>query len=150
MIKGVVVKKIKKNADKRGWLAEFYRSDEIDFKPAMCYVSLTEPDVVRGPHEHVHQSDFFVFVGPGSFELHLWDRRLKSETEGEYMMLEVGENEPTMVIVPPGVVHGYKNVSTSIAWCINMPDELYKGKHKEDEVDEIRWEEDSLAPFKII
>lgn len=150
MIKGVVVQKIKKNDDKRGWLAEFYRSDEMDYEPAMCYVSVTEPGIVRGPHEHVKQSDCFVFVGPGMFELHLWDRRTESETEGEYMKLSVGELESTMVIVPPGVVHGYKNVSKIPAWCINMPDKLYRGKHKEDEVDEIRWEEDVLAPFKIV
>ena len=48
----------------------------------MAYVSVTKPGVIRGPHEHVNQTDMFVFVGPGEFELHLWDRRESSPTKG--------------------------------------------------------------------
>ena len=61
MIKDVIIKKIAKNSDSRGWLAEIYRSDEIDFKPSMSYVSVTKSGIVRGPHEHKHQADCFVF-----------------------------------------------------------------------------------------
>lgn len=148
-MKGVIIKKLNKYTDDRGWLVEIFRDDEIDFKPAMSYVSSTKPNVVRGPHEHVNQSDCFVFVGPGSFELHLWDRRSGSDTENEYIKIEVGEKNPTMVIVPPGVVHGYKCVSDTDGWCINLPDKLYKGENKEEEIDEIRWEEDKDSKYKI-
>ncbi len=150
MIKGVIIKKLQKNIDDRGWLCEIYRNDETDFSPAMSYVSVTKPGVIRGPHEHVEQSDCFVFVGPGSFELHLWDKREKSETNSEHLKLEVGENNPTMVIVPPGVVHGYKCVSDCDGWCINLPDKLYLGKGKREEVDEIRWEDKNDSSYKII
>ncbi len=149
MIKGVIIKKLNKYKDDRGWLAEIYRNDATNFRPAMGYVSVTKPGVVRGPHEHVHQSDCFVFIGPGSFELHLWDKREKSETNGESLKLEVGENDPTMVIVPPGIVHGYKCVSDCDGWCVNLPDKLFKGKNKKEEIDEIRWEDDNNSPYKI-
>ncbi len=150
MIKGVVVKELNKYEDERGWLAEIYRDDEIDYRPVMSYVSVTKPGVARGPHEHVHQSDCFVFVGPGSFDLYLWDRRDDSDTNGDHVKIKVGEDNPTMVIVPPGVVHGYKCVSDIDAWCINLPDKLYKGEGKKDEeVDEVRWEEDENSPYKI-
>ncbi len=149
MIKDVVIKKIEKYNDERGWLAEIYRDDELSYKPLMSYVSVTKSGVVRGPHEHVHQSDCFVFMGPGSFNLYLWDRRVKSETEGEYIKISVGEDNPTLVIVPPGVVHGYKCVSECDAWCINLPNKLYKGKDKKDEIDEVRWEEDESSPYII-
>jgi len=149
-MQGVVIKKLEKHKDERGWLAEIYRSDEFDFKPTMSYVSSTKNGVVRGPHEHKFQSDCFVFVGPGNFELHLWDNRENGETKGEYLKIEVGENNPTMVIVPPGVVHGYKCVSEADACCINLPDKLYKGEGKKEEADEIRWEKDSNSPFKIV
>lgn len=150
MIKDVVIKKLNKFEDERGWLAEIYRNDEVDYNPVMSYVSVTKPGVVRGPHEHVYQADCFVFLGPGSFELYLWDRRKSSETNGEHVKIEVGEDKPTMVIVPPGVVHGYKCVSDVDAWCINLPDKLYKGDSKKEEVDEIRWEEDKDSPYKIL
>ena len=150
MIKDVVIKKLEQYHDERGWLAEIYRQDMDNYQPAMSYISVTKPGVIRGPHEHVYQSDCFVFVGPGSFELHLWDRRENSETKGEYLKVEVGANNPTMVIVPPGVVHGYKCVGEVSAYSINLPDKLYRGVNKAEEVDEIRWELDLSSPYKII
>lgn len=146
---GLVIKKLNKSEDERGWLAEIWREDEIDFKPAMSYISATKPGIIRGPHEHVRQSDCFIFVGPGSFELHLWDRRENSDTNGEYIKLEVGADNPTMVIVPPGVVHGYKCVSKNDGYCINLPDKLFKGKGKKEESDEIRWENRKDSPYMI-
>ncbi|TAK95171.1 dTDP-4-dehydrorhamnose 3,5-epimerase, partial [Patescibacteria group bacterium] len=79
MIKGIIVKKLDKFEDDRGWLTEIYRVDEGGYQPAMGYVSVTQSGVVRGPHEHERQSDCFVFVGPGDFKLYLWDRRTGSE-----------------------------------------------------------------------
>lgn len=149
MIKDVVIKKLNKYNDERGWLSEIYRVDEDKYQPVMSYVSVTKPGVKRGPHEHVEQSDCFVFLGPGSFELHLWDKREGSETNGEYFHEVFGENNPAAIIVPPGVVHGYKCVSDSDGWCINLPDKLYKGEGKSEEIDEVRWEEDENSPYKI-
>jgi len=146
---GVVVKKIMKNEDNRGWLAEIFRNDELNFDMAMAYVSLTNPGIIRGPHEHVAQSDCFVFLGPGSFRLYLWDRRDSSPTKGEALEIEVGENNPTLVIVPPGVVHGYKCISDIPALSINLPDKLYKGEGKKEEIDEIRWEQVKNSPYII-
>lgn len=150
MIKDVIIKKLNKYADERGWLAEIYRGDDLKYQPVMGYVSATHPGIIRGPHEHVYQSDCFVFVGPGMFELHLWDRREGSETKDEYLKIEVGEDNPTMVIVPPGVVHGYKAIGDKDAYSINLPDKLYKGENKSEEVDEIRWELDKNSPYKIL
>ncbi|NCB20768.1 MAG: dTDP-4-dehydrorhamnose 3,5-epimerase [Clostridia bacterium] len=149
MIEGVIIKELKKYNDDRGWLTEIYRRDEVDLSPAMSYVSLTQPGVARGPHEHVYQSDFFIFIGPGTFRLYLWDRRSESKTFGESLELELGEGRPVSVLVPPGVVHGYKCISQGPALSINLPDKLYKGVLKADEIDEIRWEEDKNSPYKI-
>jgi len=145
MIKGVIIKKLSKFEDARGWLTEIFRKDDLGgYQPEMSYISSTKPGVVRGPHEHVKQSDCFVFVGPGNFELYLWDKK------GNAMKIEVGENNPTLVIVPPGVIHGYKCIGDKDAWSINLPDKLYKGENKSQEIDEIRWEEDPNSPYKII
>jgi dTDP-4-dehydrorhamnose 3,5-epimerase len=149
MINGAVIKKLNKYEDARGYLMEIYREDEDNYSPTMGYISVTKPGVVRGPHEHVYQSDCFVLVGPGNFELYLWDRRENSATKGENLKIEVGENNPVMVIVPPGVVHGYKAIGDKDAYSINLPDKLYKGEGKKEEVDEIRWEQDPSSPYKI-
>jgi dTDP-4-dehydrorhamnose 3,5-epimerase len=149
MIEGVIVKKLNKFEDERGWLAEIFRQDEDGFLPVMSYVSLTKPGVARGPHEHVYQSDRFVFAGPGDFLLYLWDKRENSKTKDESMEIKVGESNPALVIVPPGVVHGYKCVSENGGMSINFPDKLYKGKGKAEEADEIRWENKEDSPYKI-
>ncbi|MCX6745993.1 MAG: dTDP-4-dehydrorhamnose 3,5-epimerase family protein [Candidatus Parcubacteria bacterium] len=149
MIEGVIIKKLENFADERGWLTEVWRNDELKYAPVMSYISLTKPGVVRGPHEHKLQSDFFVFSGPGVFKLFLWDNREESQTFKQTEILTVGENNPVAVLVPPGVVHGYKCVSTEPAYSLNLPDKLYKGEDKKEEVDEIRWEKDPKSPFKI-
>ncbi|MBU0898069.1 dTDP-4-dehydrorhamnose 3,5-epimerase family protein, partial [Patescibacteria group bacterium] len=138
-----------KYEDERGWLAEIYRDDEINIQPVMGYISFTKMGVVRGPHEHIEQADGFVFVGPGNFELHLWDRRSDSSTNGEYLKIEVGENNPVLVIVPPGVVHGYKCISELGSYSINLPNKLYRGKGKIEKVDEIRWENNPELLYQI-
>lgn len=152
MIKDVVIKEIRKYSDERGWVAEIFRNDESEFRPVMSYLSITNPGVIRGPHEHVAQTDYFIFCGPGVFEVHLWDRRENSETNGEHLTITAGEgeNNAKLVVVPPGVVHGYKCISENPGLSINMPDKLYRGENKAEEVDEIRWENDENSPYKIV
>ena len=150
-IDGVVVRQIEPVSDSRGWLMELFRSDEIpsDVMPDMCYISMTHPGVSRGPHEHAHQTDMFCFVGPGSFDLFLWDNRSDSATCGIRTNLIVGEENPTLLIVPPGVVHAYRNVGGADAFVLNLPNRLYKGSNRIDPVDEIRHEDDPSSPFKL-
>ena len=149
MIEGVKIKKLQQYHDDRGYLAELFRHDEDSYAPETAYMSITNPGVVRGPHEHKEQSDGFAFFGPGEFRLYLWDRREDSPTKGESIEIEVGASNPSFVIVPPGVVHGYKCISDIPALSVNFPDKLYKGKNKEEEIDEIRWEEDKTSPYQI-
>lgn len=149
MIQDVIINPINTFNDERGWLKEIYRKDVHRFEAAMSYISFTKSHIVRGPHEHREQADFFIFVGPGDFELHLWDNRKKSKTFGAFMKIVVGESNPSSVYVPAGVVHGYKSVSPNGGICINLPDTLYRGLNKNDQVDEIRHEDDPTSKFKI-
>tara|TARA_Y100000310_G_scaffold345638_2_gene467589 strand:+ start:15116 stop:15586 length:471 start_codon:yes stop_codon:yes gene_type:complete len=147
-IQGVIIKELKQWDDDRGYLIETFREDETSIKPAMSYVSHTNYNTSRGPHEHASQSDMFVFVGYGDFELYLWDNRKLSPTFKKAEKFTVGESNKVAVIVPPGVVHGYKSISEKGSLSLNYPDKLYAGKNKKEEVDEIR-HEDSDSEFKI-
>ena len=148
-IEGVEVRKLNKYLDRRGWLSEIYRSDENGLKPAMSYVSFTYPNIKRGPHEHRFQTDFFVFLGPGNFEITLWDNRENSKTYGNKMVIFGGKDNPISLLIPPGVVHGYKNISNEVGMVINLPDKLYRGEGRREGVDEIRYENVLNSPFKI-
>ncbi|NCT55133.1 dTDP-4-dehydrorhamnose 3,5-epimerase [Candidatus Falkowbacteria bacterium] len=150
MIENIIIKKITKYEDNRGYLSELFRKDDLNgYLPEMAYLSYTEPNIIRGPHEHKFQSDLFIFLGPGNFRLYLWDRRENSQTKGESLEIEVGELNPVSVLVPPGVVHGYKCISEVSALSLNFPDKLYRGEAKREEIDEIRWEEDENSPYQI-
>lgn len=142
-IEGVKIQKINKHEDDRGYLLETFRIDLLPerLRPAMSYISYTKPEVARGPHEHREQTDIFCFIGSGNFKIKLWDNRKISPTYGKFMEVIGGEENPITVIVPPGVVHGYKNISGKDGMVLNYPDKLYKGWGKNEEVDEIRHED---------
>jgi len=145
-MEGVEIKELKPFEDQRGWLAEILRDDESGFRPVMSYLSMTKPGLVRGPHEHVEQADCFCFIG--KFKLYLWDNRKGSSTYRQHKFIDTS-GSPIIAIVPPGVVHAYKNIGSEEGLVINMPDRLYKGKGKRDDVDEIRYEDDASSPFRI-
>ena len=147
-IYGVVVERLSGHNDRRGWLSEMYRFDEREYQPVMAYISSTNPGVCRGPHEHESQSDFFCFFD-SQFILNLWDNREHSPTYQARMTLIVGTEHPVSVLVPPGVVHGYKNVGFRDGLVLNLPDQLYKGFNKAYEVDEIRHENDKDSWFRM-
>jgi dTDP-4-dehydrorhamnose 3,5-epimerase len=150
-IDGVLVRSLRKYEDKRGWLAELFRHDELEaeFYPQMSYISSTEPGHSRGPHEHVHQADLFCFIGPSNFKLRMWDNREDSETYNRVMTLIVGEDNPQSVLVPRGVVHAYRNVGRTQGIVVNCPNRLYMGTNRREEVDEIRHEDDPDTIFRI-
>ncbi len=150
-IEGVTLRSLKRFEDARGWLIELFREDELDpaCHPVMAYVSQTLPGVVRGPHEHREQTDCFAFVGPGDFKLYLWDARRDSPTYGNKQVILVGESNRTLAIVPPGVVHAYRNISSMPGWVFNAPNRLYAGRGKREAVDEIRHEDRPQSPYRI-
>ena len=150
-IKGVVVRKLARNLDSRGWLAELFRSDELDeeFFPAMSYISSTNPGVTRGPHEHWDQADFFCFIGPSNFKLRLWDNRKNSDTFLRRHTLIVGQDNPMSVLIPAGVVHASQTVGEVDGIVINCPNRLYRGAGRKEEVDEIRHENDGETAYRM-
>lgn len=150
-IDGVVLKPLTRHEDQRGWLVELYRNDEMPEAnhPVMAYISETLPGVARGPHEHVDQSDYFAFLGPGEFKLYLWDARPASSTYRKRFTLVVGASNPQSVIIPPGVVHAYKCISDTPGWVYNGPNQLYAGPGKQHPVDEIRHEDEANSPYLL-
>ena len=148
-IEGVFIKPLVRYLDERGSTIEAIRIDLLDcsLDLVMSYVSFTKSGVKRGPHEHIFQKDIFIFIGPGNFEIKLWDNRRNRKSYGHYTQLLAGEDNPVRIIVPPGVVHAYRNISRKNGMVINYPDKLYRGWGKKEKVDEIRHEDKKDAFF---
>ncbi|MBN1412871.1 MAG: dTDP-4-dehydrorhamnose 3,5-epimerase family protein [Spirochaetales bacterium] len=150
-IQGVIIQRLVKFVDDRGYLVETFRKDTLpeNLMPQMSYISFTEPGVTRGPHEHVEQTDIFTFLGPGNFKVVLWDNRKDSPDNGNRMVLFAGKDNPVTLIVPPGIVHAYRNVSRGESgMVVNYPNCLFAGKDKKEKVDEIRHEEEKDLFYK--
>jgi dTDP-4-dehydrorhamnose 3,5-epimerase len=152
---GVRVLPLTAAVDQRGWLVELFRADVLEAaglgkaQPVMAYLSMTRPGVVRGPHEHRGQTDLLTFVGPSDFEVTLWDNRRDSPAFGQREKYVLGACRPATLVVPPGVVHVYRNVGKVEGWVLNFPNRLYRGAGRQEPVDEIRHEDDPDSRFKL-
>lgn len=145
-MEGLLIKELSVYEDNRGWLAEIIRDDESAVKPVMSYLSVTRPGLARGPHEHKEQTDYFCFIG--KFRIYVWDNRKESRTFREQKIVETS-GVPTIAVVPPGIVHAYRNIGGKDGLVINLPDRLYRGWGKKEKVDEVRYEDDSSSPYRI-
>jgi len=125
VIDGVKVKDLKVVPDERGLLMEMFRSDDPDFqKFGQVYVTMVYPGVVKAWHYHKIQTDHFVCVG-GMAKVVLHDTREGSATKGETNEFVIGWQRQRMVIIPPGVYHGFTPVGAEPAFIVNVPTELY-------------------------
>ncbi len=125
MIKGVKTKRLKVIPDERGRLMEILRcDDDVFLKFGQVYMTTTYPDVVKAWHMHKKQTDHIACVS-GLIKVALYDGRDGSPTFGEINQFYIGEHNPLLVQVPPGVYHGWMCVSRNEAVVINVPTELY-------------------------
>ena len=119
MIEGVRIKRLKVIPDERGLLMEMMRDDDEFFqKFGQVYLSVVYPGVVKGWHWHQKQTDHFVFV-KGMAKVALYDRREGSRTKGEVNEFFLGEQNPILLVIPAGVLHGMKGIGTEPAYLVN-------------------------------
>ena len=124
-IEGVVIKPLRLSRDARGWLMEILRADDPDFKRfGQVYVTVARPGVVKAWHCHEKQTDHLAVVA-GRARIALYDARDGSATAGNVVDVVAGEDNPVLVIVPPGVYHGFKPAGDGAAHVINIPTEVY-------------------------
>jgi len=144
VIDGVTVSTLRVIADARGRLMEVLRSDDPLFKKfGQVYVTVVYPGVVKAWHCHKLQTDHLAAI-QGMVRLGLFDGREGSPTRGEVMEVSFGVHNPVLVVVPPGVWHGFQGLGTEEAVVMNVPTELFNYK----EPDELRMDpHDNEIPF---
>ncbi len=125
MINGVILKKLRVIPDARGRLMEILRADDQIFKKfGQVYMTSVYPGIVKAWHCHRVQTDHLVAVR-GMVRLALWDDREGSKTRGDVDEVCIGVHNPTLVVVPPGVWHGFQGVGGEEAIVINVPTETF-------------------------
>ena len=126
------------NTDQRGSLVELWRSswgetaefhdpplDPEDLRIAQqVYISTTNPGVVKAWHYHTQQWDRFVCL-KGRVVIGLLNLDSK-HTQVQTITLDA-EKGASMVVVPPGVAHGWKALGNQEAWILNICSNEYDG-----------------------
>lgn len=134
MIVGVKTKELRFYLDERGRLLEILRSDDKIFKKfGQVYITTVYPGIIKAWHLHKRQTDNLCCI-KGNIKLVLYDSRKNSKTHARIMEFFIGEANPMVVQVPPGVYHGIKCIGTQEAMVLNVPDRPYN----HDKPDEYR------------
>ena len=149
-IEGVHLKDLRVIPDERGWLMEIIRNDDALFEQfGQVYLTTAYPGVVKAWHYHKKQTDNFTCVH-GMMKVALYDAREESPTYKNLMEIFVGEKNPVLISVPPGVYHGFKAVGDKTAYFVSVPTLAYNYEEPDEfrlppDTDEISYDW-GLAP----
>lgn len=125
-IDGVVLRRAITHVDGRGTLVEVFNPEwSLDAEPLRyVYQASIRPGQVKGWVLHRLQTDrlFFSF---GTCRIVLFDGRDHSPTHDRLEELFAGEDNRTLVTIPPGVWHAVQNVGNRDAVFINSPSRAY-------------------------
>lgn len=107
-IKGVILKKLEKHADERGYFQEILRDDNNLLKDfGQISISSTKPGVIKAFHWHELQDDIF-YVISGSAKVVLYDLREDSSTYKRVDEIDMSGHDQKLLLIPRKVAHGYK------------------------------------------
>ena len=119
MIDGVIVKSRRRIPDERGYIMHMLRADDPEFQGfGEIYFSTIYPGVIKAWHLHsVMTLNYSVVLG--MIKLVLYDPREDSPTKGETQELVIGQENYSLVTIPPHVWNGFKGVGAQMAIVAN-------------------------------
>jgi dTDP-4-dehydrorhamnose 3,5-epimerase len=113
------------NADDRGSLVELLTTRDGQIEPIVhVYQVMAKPGSIRAWVYHRQQYDRLAFT-LGQFEIALYDARPGSRTFNCLNVFVLGAQQPTLLRIPPFVIHGVCNVGAEPAYFVNMPTRPY-------------------------
>lgn len=123
MIAGVNVKRFSDLANDQGAVQHMLRADDKDFFSGFgeIYFSITNPGVIKGWHVQSEQTNVLSCVH-GELKLVLCDLRPTSSTKGVIEEILFGDGNRALVLIPPGITYGWKNIGgvpAILANCAN-------------------------------
>ena len=138
MIDGVQIIPLTAYYDDRGYLVEIVRQAAApephgvvhQFGQVYLVGDMTR-GTIRAFHKHEVLWDWF-FISHGSAKFVLVDDRDSSPTKDEKMTVVVGKRKPALIVVPPGVYHGWMSLEDDTQ-MISIASHTYN-REKPDEV----------------
>ncbi len=126
LIDGVRIREVKNIVTGNGMTTEIFRQEWPEFaEPVRHILYVTfRPGVVSAWHCHEQHFDA-LFVVQGSIQAAVYDDRENSATRGMVNHFNLSRGRPTLVVLPPLVWHGFKNLEQSESAFIGFFDEAY-------------------------
>lgn len=142
-IEGVVVKPLIRHPDDRGYFEEILRDDDNLLRRfGQASVSMSYPGVVKAFHYHERQDDLWFFP-VGSAQVVLYDARESSLTRGVTQVLYPGQDNPLLIVIPVGVVHGYRVLGQQPLMIVYFTTESYIAGHPDEK--RIPWDDPTIG-----
>jgi dTDP-4-dehydrorhamnose 3,5-epimerase len=125
-IDGVMFRPTRPVPHEDGHVTEVARATwtELDAPIVQVHITTTYPGRVRAWGLHQANTDR-LFVVEGLVKIVLYDGRNGSSTFGRINEFTVSPKNPGLLVVPPNLYHGWKNIGTTEAIIINMPTSMY-------------------------
>jgi dTDP-4-dehydrorhamnose 3,5-epimerase len=127
-IEGVLVREMKNVVKSSGdVLCEIFRRDWMlgDGGVEQVFQSVMNPGNISGWHVH-HLTTDRLFASQGLLQIVLFDGRQNSPTHRRINEFRFGAPRPALVVIPPGVFHGVRNISQEPAVLLNLVDRAYQ------------------------
>ncbi len=119
-ISGVIVTDLKLLPNAKGRLMEVQRCDDPEFPGfGQAYVTQSFAGIVKAWYRHRLQIDQIAAI-TGLVKLVLYDDREASSTCGQLDEIIMGELQPRLVQIPPGVWHGFQAIGDSSAFLLHL------------------------------
>jgi dTDP-4-dehydrorhamnose 3,5-epimerase len=149
-IQGVIFRPTRPVAHDEGHVTEVARESWSDLTAPLVqvHVTTTLPGRIRAWGLHLQGTDR-LFVVSGLVRIVVFDGRNTSPTRGRFNVFTISEKNPGLLIVPPNLYHGWKNIGVTEAYIINMPDRMYD--YESPDALDLPWDSkvaQSLIPYK--
>lgn len=117
------IKELKMHSDKRGWLVEMLKRNELKEDIKQIYVATIKPGQVRGNHYHLKRIEWFFIIGRKA-ELYLEDLKTK-----EKICLRISSKKTKVITIFPKIAHAVKNTSKKTIYLISAQNTIYNPKN---------------------
>jgi dTDP-4-dehydrorhamnose 3,5-epimerase len=143
-IDGVIFRPTRPVPHEDGHVTEVARASwEILRAPVVqVHITTTFPGRVRAWGLHQLGTDR-LFVVSGLVKIVVFDGRKVSATFGALNEFVVSEKNPGLLVIPPNLYHGWKNIGNSEAIIINMPDRMYN--YEQPDALDLPWDSETAA-----
>ena len=110
-----------------GTVAEVARMkwDELDRPIVQVHVTTTYPGRIRAWGLHQASTDRLLVVR-GLVSIVVYDGRVDSPSFGRCNEFRLSERNPGLLVIPPNLYHGWKNIGVDEAFILNMPSDQYE------------------------